>query len=234
MKKINTSLAAFISLISCTALADSSLTPQDEVNYGDPTATYSSFGLSRSSERTQLNSTFGWGAGNMIFADLGAADKKDEQGKIDFDYRVRYFKVNDGLGYSVDVVGDRNTTTALVGGMYKFDITKNISLFPMLYGGYMKSKLDMPIKDSNETFKDSSLVQGGLYAMYAFDDGHWLYANPKATYVSRAKDFVPQIEVGGGYMINSNMSVGFKVDHTAESKISKKDTVGWLQASVYF
>jgi hypothetical protein len=61
-----------------------------------------------------------------------------------------------------------------------------------------------------------------------------LYANPKATYVSRAKDFVPQIEVGGGYMINSSFSVGFKIDHTAESKISKKDTVGWLQASVYF
>ncbi|WP_406609293.1 hypothetical protein [Agarivorans sp. JK6] len=232
MKK--TILAISLAAISSGVMAAQTAEAKADVNYGDPTATFSSLGISRSNERTQLNGTYGWGAGNMIFADLGAADKKDQQGKIDFDYRVRYFKVNDGLGYSVDVVGDRNTTTALVGGMYKFDITKNISLFPMLYGGYMKSKLDMPIKDSSETFKDSSLVQGGLYAMYAFDDGHWLYANPKATYVSRAKDFVPQIEVGGGYMINSNVSVGFKIDHTAESKISKKDTVGWLQASVYF
>ncbi|MDO6762601.1 hypothetical protein [Agarivorans sp. 1_MG-2023] len=70
--------------------------------------------------------------------------------------------------------------------------------------------------------------------MYAFDDGQCLYANPKATYVSRAKDYIPQVEVGDGYMVLDNVSVGFKVEHTADSKVSKKDTVGWLQASMYF
>ncbi|MDO6762595.1 hypothetical protein [Agarivorans sp. 1_MG-2023] len=232
MKK--TILAVAILTLPLTVLAEQTSEAETDINYGDPTATFSSLGVSRSNDRTQINSTFGWGAGHMIFADLGAADKKDADNKVDFDYRLRYFKVNDGLGYSVDVMGDRNTTTALVGGMYKFDITPNISLFPMLYAGKMSSKIDMPIKDSTETFKDSNLVQGGLYAMYAFDDGHWLYANPKATYVSRAKDFIPQIEVGGGYMVLDNVSVGFKVEHTADSKVSKKDTVGWLQASMYF
>ncbi len=32
----------------------------------------------------------------MVFADLGIGDKKDIEGKTDIDYRVRYFKVNDG------------------------------------------------------------------------------------------------------------------------------------------
>ncbi|GDY24870.1 hypothetical protein AHAT_07600 [Agarivorans sp. Toyoura001] len=231
MKK--TLLALSIVSLSTVAMAEDNVANGD-VNYGDPTATFSSVGVSRSSDRTQLNSTFGWGAGNMIFADLGAGDKKDAEGKIDYDYRLRYFKVNDGLGYSVDVMGDRNTTTAMAGGMYKFDVTNNISLFPMLYGGYMSSKVEMQTDDGKEKFKDSTLVQAGLYAMYAFDDGHWLYANPKATYITRAKDYVPQIEVGGGYMVLDNVSVGFKVEHTADSKVSKKDTVTWLQASMYF
>lgn len=204
-----------------------------DINYGDPTALFSMVGLSRSNDRTQLNSVFGWGQGHMVFADLGIGDKKDIEGKTDIDYRVRYFKVNDGLGYSLDVIGNRNITTTLAGAIYKIELTPNISVFPMLYGGYMDSKHDIAV-EGKSSFKNSALVQGGLYAMYGFDAGHWLYANPKATYITRAKEFVPQIEIGGGYMVTDYASIGFKVEHTADNKVSKKDTVSWLQASYYF
>lgn len=93
--------------------------------------------------------------------------------------------------------------------------------------------------------KDSALAQAGIYGMYGFDGGHWLYANPKSTYHAEGQTFTNQIEVGGGYMVADKISVGFKVEHTAKIKGSEKnglgvgndtkaDTVTWLQANYYF
>ncbi|GGB00958.1 hypothetical protein [Agarivorans gilvus] len=225
MKKILIGLPML--LLAGTAMAEQS------VNYGDPTAQFTMGGVSRSSDRTQLNGVVGWGEGNMVFVDLGLGDKRTAEDKLDYDYRLRYFKVNDGLGYSLDVVGNADSTTTLAGGMYKFQLSDKVSVFPMLYGGYLDSKHAIEV-EGRDSFKNSAIAQAGLYAMYAFDGGHWLYANPKASYVARAKEFVPQLEVGAGYMLSENSSLGLKLEHTVENKISDKDTVGWISFSYYF
>ncbi|GAM78184.1 hypothetical protein JCM19241_4889 [Vibrio ishigakensis] len=65
-----------------------------------------------------------------------------------------------------------------------------------------------------------------------------VYANPKATYHEQSKEWIPQIEVGGGYMILDNASIGAKIEYTGESTkknlVNKEDTVAWLQANYYF
>ena len=200
---------------------------RDDINYGDPTASFTTVGISRSGDATQLNGMLGLG-NNIFQLDLGVADQKTSDGKIDYNYRGGYFHVTDGLGFRGDVLGKRNSTTARAGMIYKFQLTDNVLLFPILSVGRTFSH-----ETGKETFK-STVYQAGLYGMYAFDAGHWLYANPKTTYVQQSKEWVPQVEIGGGFMVSDAVSVGFKVDHTAESQFSKQDTVGWLQANYYF
>lgn len=236
-------LALLLAGVSLGALADE--TPaQEEVNYGDPTASFSTVGISGSQDKGQLNMMYGAGA-NIFQLDLGFDNTKNALGqrpssKDAFNYRGRYFHVTDGLGYSVDVLGGANNTTVLGGAIYKFQVTDNVMVFPMLSAGYATSKDG---KNAKGYQKDSALAQAGVYAMYGFDGGHWLYANPKSTYHAESRDFTNQIEVGGGLMVADKMSVGFKVEHTAEIKKSshnqrlvdqKADTVTWLQANYYF
>ncbi|GEA59476.1 hypothetical protein [Vibrio comitans] len=199
----------------------------EAVNYGDPTASFSSLGVSASENSTQLNGMIGLGS-NIFQLDLGVDNKSG-----DMNYRGRYFHVTDGLGYSVDVLGDKDNTTALAGAIYKFQATDNIMLFPMASIGYTTSDAA-----DGKAKSESALGQLGLYGMYGFDAGHWIYANPKATYHEQSKEWIPQIEVGGGYMILDNASIGAKVEYTGESSkknlVNKEDTVAWLQASYYF
>ncbi|MCL9774146.1 hypothetical protein [Vibrio methylphosphonaticus] len=238
MKK--TILTVVISSLAFGAYAEEATTKNTElaqsdsvedINYGDPTASFSTLGLSRSGDATQINGMLGFGA-NIFQLDVGVADKKTVDDKIAYNYRARYFHVTDGLGFSVDVLGDRDSTTALAGMIYKFEITDNFLLFPMLSIG--RTHVDEKNTHAVTDKQDSNIYQAGLYGMYAFDARHWLYANPKSTYVQRASEWLTQIEVGGGYMVTDSVSVGFKVEHTAESDISRKDTTGWVQANYYF
>ncbi|GEM78605.1 hypothetical protein [Vibrio superstes] len=203
----------------------------EQVNYGDPTASFSSLGVSASEDSTQLNGMIGLGS-NIFQLDLGVDNKSG-----DMNYRGRYFHVTDGLGYSVDVLGDKDNTTALAGAIYKFQVTDNIMLFPMASVGYTTSDA-VEGEGERKAKSESALGQLGLYGMYGFDAGHWIYANPKATYHEQSKEWIPQIEVGGGYMILDNASIGAKVEYTGESSkknlVKKEDTVAWLQASYYF
>ena len=73
---------------------------EESVNYGDPTASFSTLGVSASENSTQLNGMVGLGS-NIFQLDLGFDNKSG-----DMNYRGRYFHVTDGLGYSVDVLGD--------------------------------------------------------------------------------------------------------------------------------
>ncbi|RKF18095.1 hypothetical protein DBZ36_12730 [Alginatibacterium sediminis] len=218
MKK--STLALLLALASTGAFAaDTTPAAQEEVNYGDPTASFSTLGVSASKDTTQLNGMMGLGA-NIFQLDLGADNKKG-----DVNYRGRYFHVTDGLGYSVDVLGDKNSTTALAGMIYKFQVTDNISIFPMASLGYTDTKA----KGANST-----LAQAGVYAMYGFDDGHWVYANPKTTYHVKNKQFINQVEVGGGLMVADKVSVGAKIEYTAKYGNQPEDTVAWIQANYYF
>lgn len=199
----------------------------EKVNYGDPTASFSTLGVSTSENSTQLNGMIGLGS-NIFQLDLGIDNKSG-----DMNYRGRYFHVTDGLGYSLDVLGDKDNTTALAGAIYKFQATDKITLFPMASVGYTTSDA----KDGQPK-SESALGQLGVYGMYGFDAGHWVYANPKATYHEQSKEWIPQIEVGGGYMILDNASIGAKIEYTGESTkknlVNKEDTVAWLQANYYF
>ncbi|MGF1748567.1 hypothetical protein [Vibrio cionasavignyae] len=206
----------------------------EDVNYGDPTASFTTLGVSRAGDATQLNGMLGLG-NNIFQLDVGLADKKTVNDKLDYNYRARYFHVTDGLGFSVDVLGDTASTTALAGMIYKYQVTDNVLVFPMLSVGRTSADIkEQPTTNTLPYKLNSTIYQAGLYGMYAFDAGHWLYANPKSTYIDHAREWVAQVEIGGGYMLSETISVGFKVEHTAESGISLKDTTGWLQANYYF
>ncbi|MGY5453015.1 hypothetical protein ACVFI8_19060 [Agarivorans sp. MS3-6] len=208
---------------------------EEEINYGDPTASFSTVGLSASENTTQLNGMAGFGK-NIFSLDLARDNKSG-----DLNYRGRYFHVTDGLGYSVDVLGDKDSTTALAGAIYKMQLNDNISIFPMASLGYTSgNKSNVPdielASNDKQQQEGSTLGQLGIYAMYAFDNGNWLYANPKSTYHVRHNEFINQIEMGGGIMVTDYASVGAKVEYTAENKNLRlqADTVVWLQGNVYF
>ncbi|WP_407833141.1 hypothetical protein [Vibrio rotiferianus] len=82
------------------------------------------------------------------------------------------------------ITGYDATNTIMAGVVQKFQVTDAIIVVPMLYGGntWMNAKV-AGVKYN----KDSLVGQAGVYAMYGFDAGHWLYANPKATYVKELK-----------------------------------------------
>ncbi|MCJ2377185.1 hypothetical protein LNL84_10125 [Vibrio sp. ZSDZ34] len=226
-----------ITVLSLSSVSAQSL-DTDEVNYGDPTASFSTLGASRGENSTMLNFQAGFGA-NIFQIDYGFNDKslsKDPNKEGSQNYRARAFHVTEGLGFSATVVGSQNaddtkSDAVFVGALYKFELTDNILLFPMLDAGrsYGTVRHNGELIDNN-----SNIVQPGLYAMYAFDDGHWLYANPKAQYNVAAKEWVPQAEIGGGYMVSDSISVGFRLDHTGESKITKEDTKLMIQGNYYF
>ncbi|PSU46238.1 hypothetical protein C9J12_19405 [Photobacterium frigidiphilum] len=216
---------------------------KEDINYGDPTASFSTLGVSASKDHTQLNGMYGVDS-NIFSLDLGVKNKTDDKGKGgDVNYRGRYFHVTDDLGYSVDVLGgathyesgDKSTSNAVLAGLiYKFQVTNNISVFPMASLGYTRIDADTLGIDTKET---DTLFQGGLYAMYSFDDGHWLYVNPKVTHMSKANTNLAQVEAGGGFMVADKVSVGAKVEYTAKNtklNMDKDDTVAWLQANYYF
>ncbi|MGV2986584.1 hypothetical protein ACE1OE_02985 [Vibrio sp. E150_011] len=202
----------------------------EQQNYGDPTTIYTMLGGSFSENSAQANVTIGGGQ-NLFFGDLGI----DKDNTVD--YRFRYFRLNEAgnAGWSIETLGDDNINTVMAGGVYKFEISDHFSLFPMLYGGAMTSKHAIGSKDGSiSSFKDSTVLNGGLYALYAFDEGHWLYANPRAHYVHEARETIPQLEIGGGYMVNDDISVGFRVMSQGETKINDADTSVSAQFSYYF
>ncbi|OAN10994.1 hypothetical protein A3K86_18635 [Photobacterium jeanii] len=241
MKK---AILATTATLLMAALSTGAMAEEENVNYGDPTASFSTLGVSASENHTQLNGMYGAGS-NIFQLDLGFKNKTNDKGKAgDVNYRGRYFHVTDGLGYSVDVLGgvnnfengDKSTSnTVLAGLIYKFQVTDNISVFPMASMGYTRS--DMNPKTGADSKTTDTLFQGGVYAMYGFDDGHWVYVNPKVTHMRKANTNVAQVEAGGGFMVAEKVSVGAKVEYTAKNDklgMKKDDTVGWLQANYYF
>lgn len=185
----------------------------EDTNYGDPTASYRGLGVQRTNDGTQVSGVFGTGE-HIASADFGLQDN----GK-DYNYRVRYFNVDqdNGFGVSVDLLGN-NDSTGLLGGMVqKFALSDNVIIVPMLAAGMVTSDL---------------VAQGGLYGMYAFDSGHWLYANPKTTYLSESKAWTKELELGGGYMLTDVSSLGFKYETKTLKGVS--DRKAWVNLYYYF
>ncbi|MDK9777993.1 MULTISPECIES: hypothetical protein [unclassified Vibrio] len=218
----------------------------EKVNYGDPTASYTGFGVEKdvSGNNKGVRSTFVYGLTENGTSQVMTAELGTNNFNGGIDYRARYFNIDQssGFGWSIDAIGGYQkltekrdgitgydaTNTIMAGVVQKFQVTDAIIVVPMLYGGntWMNAKV-AGVKCN----KDSLVGQTGVYAMYGFDAGHWLYANPKTTYVKELKGWSNQIEIGGGYMVAENMSVGFKVDtsqlntsifgkHNSETKAS--------------
>lgn len=210
---------------------------EQKVNYGDPTASYRGLGIQRSNDYTQLSGVFGAGEHIASF-DAGLGDNGSN-----YNYRGRYFNVDQdsGFGWSIDLLGSRDKTdtgetsnTALLGGLVqKFELTPNVMLVPMLAAG--KSWLKTEQKRNNQNIKseqDSWIAQPGVYLMYGFDAGHWLYANPKATYINETKKWTQELEVGGGYMVTDSSSLGFKYE--VSKYRGHTDSKGWVNYYLYF
>lgn len=203
----------------------------ENINYGDPTAVFKSFGVLHNLDgAAQANFIYGHGK-NIVQVDLTSQykDRKGKEGTKGMNYRARYFYVDEGLGFSADIIGnhDKNvdSTLAVGGVIYKINVTDNFMVFPMLAAGYSHAKS----KHSNEV-SSTPVIQPGLYAMYAFDGGHWLYANPKMTHSfkdPKNADYQNydknqwEVEFGGGYMLNEWSSLEVKVEHKWANKTRK-------------
>ncbi|GAM78171.1 hypothetical protein JCM19241_4876 [Vibrio ishigakensis] len=73
------------------------------MNYGDPTASFSTVGISGAKDKGQLNMMYGAGS-NIFQLDLGFNNTKNAEGKRPsnkdaFNYQGRYFHLTDGLGF---------------------------------------------------------------------------------------------------------------------------------------
>lgn len=200
-----------------------------QVNYGDPTASYKGVGVSKDRESYRLSGVYGDDDGNIGSAELGKNTKKNI-----VDYRVRYFKVSKaGDGISLDIIGNDSKSTksigALAGYLHKFDVNANIIVVPMLSVG----KIFTTDYIEGKKYKANSIIaQPGIYTMYGFDSGHWVYANPKSTYVQESKKWKNEIEIGAGYMLTDNSSVGIKYEYS--SFLSKTEDNTSFNFSYYF
>ncbi|WP_406609970.1 hypothetical protein [Agarivorans sp. JK6] len=229
------------SLLSTSLLAAEQEQRQEhDINYGDPTAAYSTVGVSRAADSMMLNLQVNKG-NNIYQVDYGFNDKAlgDDKGREgNQNYRARMFHVTDeGFGVSATLLGSHNadksgSDTALVGALYRYEVSDNVMIFPMLDVGrqFSYSTSDNGAK----TREESTIVQPGVFLLYAFDDGHWLSANPRVQYNARHNDWVASAEIGGGYMINDQFSVGFRIDHNEGTDRVKEDTKFMLQANYYF
>ncbi|USD67854.1 porin family protein [Vibrio sp. SCSIO 43136] len=228
MKKLALTLP-LIAVLSAPAFAEEA----QDVNYGDPTASYTGLGMSRGADATQFNGIYGMGS-HIFTADVTVADKKDDlTGQVSA--RGRYFHVTEGLGYSLDIIGNKAMTGAIAGAMYKFQVTPNIMLFPMAGIGYAATEFTY---EDTKVSESSMMNQVGAYAMYAFDNGNWVYANPRTTYINEAKTRFNEVTLGGGMMIAPQASLGLKVEHVLNDtalKMDKKDATSvWVNANYYF
>lgn len=200
----------------------------NDVNYGDPTASYRGIGIQQTNDATMVSGVFGTGQ------HIGQLEGTFGEGHA-FSYRARYFNVDQasGFGVSFDLLGHHDDQTDALGGLVgvvqKFEVTPNIMVVPMLAAGYAEASLMLK---QTEITADSVVVQPGVYIMYGFDAGHWLYANPKSTYVHELKKASAELEIGGGYMVLENASVGFKYDLSHFQ--GKTDHKGWVNAYYYF
>lgn len=209
---------------------------QEKVNYGDPTASFKGFGLTTGSKGFKQGN-FVYGSGDHIFSgDVGTSGDKD------ITYRARYFNIDreTNIGWSVDVLGDyknhdgvkTSSNAFLAGGLYKMDFG-NIIVAPMAYAGYATGDTQRKDEPGSKLKADSYLGQAGVYAMYGFEAGHWLYVNPKTTYAFKDKNFNNQIEVGGGFMVTDSSSLGFKSELSKYGK-DKTDFLNTVNYYVYF
>ena len=220
---------------------------QEDVNYGDPMASFKTLGVSLSPNKDamQINTMAGFGS-NIYRLDVTA----EKQG---YNYRGRYFHITDGLGYSLDIMGsdyktdgNRDTSnTVLAGVMTKWEVTDQFWVFPMLSAGYQAGDKSY----SNEKV-DTGVARAGAYIMYAFEAGHWLYAEPSITHqfkdprdasYHRYDRNQLAIDIGGGYMLNEWSAAEFKVEHSVGNATQrqrgdrvKDETTGWLKYSVFW
>ncbi len=221
------------------AAAASAVLAEDTVNYGDPLASYSGLGIQQSFARDNMKNTtasFVYGGGSHIFSgDLGSNFKGD------INYRARYFNVDQesGFGWSVDALGGKvkssfgtsYNNTVLAGVVQKFDITDSFIVVPMVYGG--KAFINDKDKAGKKSNNDSWLGQGGVYVMYGFEAGHWVYANPKSTYLTSGKKWHNALELGAGYMLTENQSLGAKYE-LSKLEGSKSDSKATINYFFYF
>ncbi|MFA0087829.1 hypothetical protein [Vibrio sp. 10N.261.51.F12] len=238
----NTITAATLFILSSSVLANQPET--EEINYGDPLASFKSAGVSVSNEKSiQFNGMYGVN-GHIGILDLTRTEGDKASGEgVGLGYRARYLNVDDGLGLSIDIIGNHNnlsdSTIGVVSAVYEFQVG-NFMFFPMVGVGQMEIKGKKAGADKYST----SIVQPGLHAMYAFDEGHWLYANPKITHALKAPTGADnsfdhntlELEIGGGYMLNDWSSAEFKVENSFKNSNpnSKNETTGWVKYAVYF
>ncbi|CAM4136318.1 hypothetical protein [Vibrio agarivorans] len=224
-------------------LGDSSGSQEEKVNYGDPTASYTGLGLERAGSNSKVTGV--WGMGEHIITGEVGYHHRDKN----VNFRGRYFNIDrdTNFGWSVDAMGHKakkdgvsdSSLVGLVGGLYKWQATDNIIIAPMLYAGYgslsVEGKQD---GDKKKYSRSSGLIQTGVYGMYGFEAGHWLYANPKTTYIENApmkasERFQNEIELGAGFMVSDNQSLGVK--YTVSKLGSKKtETQGAVNYYLYF
>lgn len=211
------------------AEADTTYVRDADVNYGDPTASYRGVGVQATDDAVTLSGVFG--TGEHIASVDGTFAKGDN-----FSYRARYFNVDqvNGFGVSFDVLGskgkDSESLAGLVGVVQKFEVTPQFLVVPMLSAGYGRMSVD--VDDKFTVSETSFIAQPGIYFMYGFEAGHWLYANPKATYVKEMKEWTNELELGGGYMIRDDMSMGFKYEVSRFQ--GNTDQKAWANIYYYF
>lgn len=239
-----------LALLSSFALATEK--QEEDINYGDPMASFKTVGISAGNEGAQLNTMAGFGS-NIFQLDVTLKDTKQDKG---YSYRGRYFHITDGLGYSLDIMGgeskdkassatDRNQMV-LAGLMTKWAVTDQFWVFPMVSVGH-----SMAEKDYSKEEVNTEVARAGAYVMYAFEAGHWLFAEPSITHSFRDPKNVSYdtydrnqvaVDIGGGYMLNEWSAAEFKIEHSFGNATryerngmrTRDKTIGWLKYSIFW
>lgn len=225
--------------LATPALADQAQSSNQ--NYGDPTNAYTglSVGQSFNGDRDVMAQAGfkALGGNNILLAELGSISERNISGSKPLSIRARYFYIHQtGLGFNLDYKSagndndyDWKTSTLVAGVNYKFDVTDQFLVMPMLNFG----RADVAI--NGLVSEKSDVTQAGAYFMYGFQAGHWVYANPTYTYLSEPRDYMTALEVGAGIMLTSNTSMGLKNETQFSGGMNDKtENRTTIQASIYF
>lgn len=144
--------------------------------------------------------------------------------------RSRYFNFQEGLGYTADLILDKDFWVATAGVMYNWSVTEKLRISPMLTAGYN------PYRDATVISGEAGtgIMQPGIFISYQTGNSRW-FANPKSTYFYQDKTWVNQVEMGVDFGFGEAVSVGLKVDFTDASQLTADgSTTSWLRANYKF
>ncbi|WP_150102042.1 hypothetical protein [Shewanella halifaxensis] len=154
MKKL---IAASI-LVSLSSAA--SADEQETLDMSDPTAVYSSLGISVDTrEDLDVNGGFAWGVNQLLIETKGGGDSVS----------LTYARMTEGSGLYAETTFNKDLRSVNAGYITTFSLAESMKLYPVIMGGYINDEVSDDV---------TPIMSTGFYFRYNFGSGFHLGVDP--------------------------------------------------------